>query len=66
MTPQEFRAAFLEAQNGLGNSLQNLIMLSERINELTTRYNELSTQVQSNYERMNAVVEQYLKSQENE
>lgn len=64
MTPQEFREAYLEAQNGLGNDLQALISLSHNIGELAAKFNELAEATQNNYARINQVVEEFINTQE--
>jgi hypothetical protein len=66
MNIEEFREAYLEAQNGLGNDIQALINLSRSLTELATRVNQLAETTQANYIEMNQVVEQFLQSQEQE
>lgn len=66
MNIEEFREAYLEAQNGLGNDIQALINLSRSLTELATRVNQLAETTQANYIEMNQVVEQFLQSQEKE
>ncbi|NJO40401.1 MAG: hypothetical protein HC769_18730 [Cyanobacteria bacterium CRU_2_1] len=65
MNLEEFRNAYLEAQNGLGNDLQTLINLTRTLTELASRLNDRAESIQANYARMNAVVEQFLNEQEN-
>lgn len=66
MNIEEFREAYLEAQNGLGNDIQALINLSRNLTELATRVHELAENTQANYLQMNQVVEQFIHSQERE
>jgi hypothetical protein len=66
MTPQEFRQAYLEAQNSLGNDLQSLVLISSNCNGLASEFNNLADNIQANYLRMNQMVEEYLKEQENQ
>jgi hypothetical protein len=53
MTKEEFRAAYLQAQNGLGNDIQSLVVLVSRIQELTEK-------IASDYRTLNQIVEKYL------
>jgi hypothetical protein len=64
MTIEEFRQAYLEAQNGLGNDIQALLILSRNLSELAIRVNQLAETTQVNYIRMNQVVEQFINSYE--
>lgn len=63
MTPEEFRVAFLEAQNGLGNSLQTVSGLSSTLAELATQLNATVETIRVDYARMNAIVEEFLDQQ---
>lgn len=60
MTREEFREAFLEAQNGLANSLQALSSLSASLLELTTTIDTVISDVRADYIKMNEVVGTYL------
>ncbi|GEM_PF-6626979 len=60
MTREEFREAYIEAQNGLANNLQALSNLSTVLSELTSTLNTVATSVQADYIRMNEVVTQFL------
>lgn len=53
MTPQEFRDAYLEAQDALGNRLQNLEGFACELTQLTKL-------LRADYERLNGVVEQFV------
>jgi hypothetical protein len=64
MTREEFRDAFLEAQNGLANSLQALASLSTTLVELTTTLDTVVASVQADYIKMNEVVGTYLDQHE--
>jgi hypothetical protein len=59
MTPQEFREAYLESQNDLGNHLQTLA-------NLTSQFGELITLISNDYSRMNEVVDEFITQQENQ
>ena len=60
MTREEFREAFLEAQNGLANSLQTLSNLSSTLSNLTATVETIVSDVRTDYLRMNEVVASYL------
>jgi hypothetical protein len=60
MTREEFREAFLEAQNGLANSLQSLSNLSATLTGLTTTMETVVSDVREDYLKMNEVVATYL------
>lgn len=64
MTLDEFKKAYLEAQNGLGNDLQALIDLSSNLSQLATMLSELAETVRQDYERVNRVVEEFIENQE--
>lgn len=64
MTLEEFKKAYLEAQNGLGNDLQALIDLSSNLSQLATMLSELAETVRQDYERVNRVVEEFIENQE--
>ncbi|HEY9750511.1 MAG TPA: hypothetical protein V6C63_17650 [Allocoleopsis sp.] len=64
MTLEEFKKAYLEAQNGLGNDLQALIDLSSDLSQLAAVLSELAETVRQDYERINRVVEEFIQSQE--
>lgn len=57
MTPQEFREAYLESQNDLGNHLQTLA-------DLTSQFGELISLISADYLRMNEVVDEFITQQE--
>jgi len=59
MTPQEFREAYLESQNDLGNHLQTL-------SDLTSQFEELITLISADYLRMNEVVDEFISRQESQ
>jgi hypothetical protein len=59
MTPQEFREAYLESQNDLGNHLQTLT-------DLTSQFEELISLISADYSRMNEVVDEFISRQENQ
>lgn len=63
MTPEEFRTAFLEAQNGLGNSLQIVAGLSSTLAELTAQLDTIVENIRADYTQMNAIVEEFLNQQ---
>lgn len=65
MTPEEFKTAYLAAQNDLGNELQNFMSLSQKLDELTTNFNQLSEAIAARYLRMNQVVETFMSEQNN-
>ncbi|HEY9861130.1 MAG TPA: hypothetical protein V6D16_16630 [Candidatus Obscuribacterales bacterium] len=64
MTPEEFREAYLEAQNGLGNDLQTLVSLARSFSELSTKFSELADKIPVNYDKINGIVESFIKEQE--
>ncbi len=64
MTPEEFREAYLDAQNGLGNHLQTLSSLARTFADLAIRFDHLASVIQTDYSRMNEVVEQFISEQE--
>jgi hypothetical protein len=64
MTIEEFRQAYLDAQNGLGNDIQALLILSRNLSELATRVNQMAETTQVNYVQMNQVVEEFISSYE--
>ena len=64
MTLEEFKKAYLEAQNGLGNDLQALIDLSSDLSQLATVLSELAETVRQDYDRINRVVEEFIENQE--
>jgi len=64
MRLEEFKQAYLEAQNGLGNDLQTLVNLSSDLSRLATVLGELAETVRRDYERINRVVEEFIDSQE--
>lgn len=53
MTKAEFQAAYLQAQNGLGNNLQSLVVL-------TTQIQQLVQAVAHDYANLDQAVQQYL------
>lgn len=63
MTPEEFRVAFLNAQNGLGNSLQTISGLSATLTDLAAQLNATVETVQATYVQMNTIVEEFLDQQ---
>ena len=64
MTPEEFREAFLEAQNGLGNDLQALANLSKALVDLTSRLSTTVGTIQTDYVKMNEAVAKFLNEQD--
>ena len=66
MNSEEFRQAYIEAQNGLGNELQTLISLSSTLTEIANSLGAIAHTIQTDYARMNQVVEQYLNDQDNQ
>ncbi|MBD1863008.1 MULTISPECIES: hypothetical protein [Trichocoleus] len=64
MTPEEFREAYLAAQNGLGNDLQTLVSLSKKFSELATKFSELADKIPVNYSKINEIVEDFIDQQE--
>ena len=64
MTPEEFREAFLEAQNGLGNDLQALANLSKTLVDLTSRLSSTVGAIQTDYNKMNEAVAKFLNEQD--
>jgi hypothetical protein len=65
MTPEEFKTAYLAAQNDLGNELQNFMSLSQKLDELTANFNQVSETIATRYLRMNQVVEAFISEQNN-
>jgi hypothetical protein len=66
MTLEEFRTAYLEAQNGLGNDLQTLISLSRSLSDLASRITDRLESVQTSYIKMNEAVEQFINEQDSQ
>nr|WP_290226282.1 hypothetical protein [Trichocoleus desertorum] len=64
MTPEEFREAYLAAQNGLGNDLQTLVSLSRSFSELATKFSDLADKIPVNYSKINEIVESFIEEQE--
>jgi len=64
MTPEEFREAYLAAQNGLGNDLQTLVSLSRSFSELSKQFSELADKIPVNYSKINEIVETFIDEQE--
>ena len=64
MTREEFREAFLEAQNGLANSLQSLSNLSTTLTSITATIETVVSDVRADYLKMNEVVAMYFDEQE--
>lgn len=64
MTPEEFREAYLAAQNGLGNDLQTLVSLSRNFSELANKFSELANKIPVNYSKINEIVETFIDEQE--
>lgn len=56
MTPQEFREAYLDAQDALGNRLQRLEGFASELAQLTQ-------QLRADYERMNCAVDEFVSTQ---
>lgn len=63
MTPEEFKTAYLAAQNDLGNELQNFMSLSQKLDELTANFNQLSETIATRYLQMNQIVEAFINEQ---
>ena len=63
MTPEEFKTAYLAAQNDLGNELQNFMSLSQKLDELTANFSQLSEAIATRYLRLNQVVETFINEQ---
>ena len=63
MTPEEFREAYLAAQNGLGNDLQTLVSLSRNFSELANQFSELASKIPVNYSKINEIVETFIDEQ---
>lgn len=64
MTPEEFREAYLAAQNGLGNDLQTFVSLSKKFSELSQKFSELADKIPVNYDKINGIVESFIEEQE--
>lgn len=56
MTPQEFRDAYLEAQDTLGNRLQ-------RLESFAGEFSRLMMALRADYEHLNHVVDEFLAQQ---
>jgi hypothetical protein len=59
MTKSEFQTAYLQAQNGLGNNLQSLMVL-------TTQIQQLVQAIARDYANLDQAVQQYLLEEEDQ